>query len=143
MITHNGCALSADTYAPDIYSRETYRRTCQENFLPALNENYWRDEEMNYRNMDSPTRCGRPHTFKPTMIHSLNPKSSQPKVCARPIGDDKNLTAYKLVSEKYVSPLPETTTSYPIKNCFNARRFQKHLSSKAWNLISKDFNDRA
>ncbi|KAI5668337.1 hypothetical protein M9H77_18190 [Catharanthus roseus] len=32
----------ADTYVPDIYLRETYRRTYEANFHPDLNENYWR-----------------------------------------------------------------------------------------------------
>ncbi|KAI5655128.1 hypothetical protein M9H77_32315 [Catharanthus roseus] len=73
-----------DTYAPEIYSRQTYRRTYQANFHPVLSENFWRDVpfsltfyppntkkergrkqgkrfqgEMNYRNPDSPPRCGR------------------------------------------------------------------------------------
>ncbi|KAI5650452.1 hypothetical protein M9H77_36457 [Catharanthus roseus] len=33
-----------DTYVPEIYSRETYRRTYQVNFHPVLSENFWRDE---------------------------------------------------------------------------------------------------
>ncbi|KAI5640047.1 hypothetical protein M9H77_00086 [Catharanthus roseus] len=157
MITHNGCALSsltthncyallliisycrengmrADTYVPDIYSRETYRRTYQENFHSGLNENYWRDAPYNLTlyplNINKERGRKQGTLFKPTMIPSLNPKSSQPKVCARPIRDDKNLMAYKLVTDKYVSPLQETITSYPIKNCFNARRFQKHFFFK-------------
>ncbi|KAI5659382.1 hypothetical protein M9H77_28175 [Catharanthus roseus] len=36
-----------DTYVPDIYSRETYRRTYQANFYPVLNENVWRDIPYN------------------------------------------------------------------------------------------------
>ncbi|KAI5659276.1 hypothetical protein M9H77_28069 [Catharanthus roseus] len=149
-------ATRADTYVPGIYSRERYKRTYQVNFHLILNENYYRDvpynltfyppnmnkewgrkqgtrfqEEMDYRNPDSPPRCAfKLRLFKPTMIHSLNPKSSQPKVCARSNRDDKNLIAYKLVSDKYVSFLPDTTTSYPMKNCFNGRRFQKHFSFK-------------
>ncbi|KAI5674430.1 hypothetical protein M9H77_14794 [Catharanthus roseus] len=74
----------ADTYVPEIYSRQTYRRTYQANFHPVLSENFWRDVpfnltlyppnmqkergrkqgkrfqgEMDYRNPDSPPRCGR------------------------------------------------------------------------------------
>ncbi|KAI5659530.1 hypothetical protein M9H77_28323 [Catharanthus roseus] len=73
-----------DTYVPEIYSRQTYRRTYQANFHPVLSENFWRDVpfnltfyppnmkkergrkqgkrfqgEMDYRNLDSPPRCGR------------------------------------------------------------------------------------
>ncbi|KAI5653823.1 hypothetical protein M9H77_31010 [Catharanthus roseus] len=33
----------ADTYVPEIYSRQTYRRTYQANFHPVLSENFWRD----------------------------------------------------------------------------------------------------
>ncbi|KAI5649067.1 hypothetical protein M9H77_35072 [Catharanthus roseus] len=74
----------ADTYMPDIYLRETYRRTYEANFHPVLNENYWRDVpynlifyplnmnkersmkqgtrfqgKMDYRNLDSSPRYGR------------------------------------------------------------------------------------
>ncbi|KAI5659260.1 hypothetical protein M9H77_28053 [Catharanthus roseus] len=134
MITHNGCALSSltthncyalllitsycrencmrlDTYAPDIYLRETYRRTYQENFHPVLNENYLRDAPYNL-------------TFYPPNINKEWVFSTQ-GLC-KTHWDDKNLMAYKLVSDKYVSPLTETTTSYHIKNCLNARRFQRH-----------------
>ncbi|KAI5678028.1 hypothetical protein M9H77_08978 [Catharanthus roseus] len=73
-----------DTYVPEIYSRQTYRRTYQANFHPVLSENIWRDVpfnltfyppnmkkergrkhgkrfqgEMDYRNPDSPPRCDR------------------------------------------------------------------------------------
>ncbi|KAI5667126.1 hypothetical protein M9H77_16979 [Catharanthus roseus] len=76
----------ADTYVPEIYSRQTNKRTYQENFNPALSENFWRDVpynltfyppnmnnergrkqgmrfqgEMDYRNLDSLPRCGRCH----------------------------------------------------------------------------------
>ncbi|KAI5668646.1 hypothetical protein M9H77_18499 [Catharanthus roseus] len=37
----------ADTYVPEIYSRQTYRRTYQANFHPALSENFWRDVLFN------------------------------------------------------------------------------------------------
>ncbi|KAI5658524.1 hypothetical protein M9H77_27317 [Catharanthus roseus] len=30
-----------------IYSRQTYKRTCQENFHPVLSENFWRDVPFN------------------------------------------------------------------------------------------------
>ncbi|KAI5669534.1 hypothetical protein M9H77_19387 [Catharanthus roseus] len=74
----------ADTYVPEIYSRKTYRRTYQANFHPVLSENFYRDVpfnltfyppnlkkergrkhgkrfqgEIDYRNPDSPSRCGR------------------------------------------------------------------------------------
>ncbi|KAI5654488.1 hypothetical protein M9H77_31675 [Catharanthus roseus] len=74
----------ADTYMSDIYSRETYKRTYQLNFHSVFNENFWRDVPYNltfhppnmnnergrkqrtrfrgkidYRNPDSPPRCGR------------------------------------------------------------------------------------
>ncbi|KAI5658230.1 hypothetical protein M9H77_27023 [Catharanthus roseus] len=74
----------ADTYVSEIYSRQTYRSTYQANFHPVLSENFWRDvpfnltfyppniknewgrkqakrfhREMDYRNPDSPPRCGR------------------------------------------------------------------------------------
>ncbi|KAI5665968.1 hypothetical protein M9H77_15821 [Catharanthus roseus] len=73
-----------DTYVPEIYSRQTYRKTYQANFYPVLSENFWRDVpfnltfyppnmkkewgrkqgkrfqgEMDYRNPDSPPRCSR------------------------------------------------------------------------------------
>ncbi|KAI5680972.1 hypothetical protein M9H77_02199 [Catharanthus roseus] len=73
-----------DTYVPEIYSRQTYRRTYQANFHPVLSENFWRgvpfnltfyppnmkkeqgrkqgkrfQGEMDYRNPDSPPRYGR------------------------------------------------------------------------------------
>ncbi|KAI5654670.1 hypothetical protein M9H77_31857 [Catharanthus roseus] len=75
-----------DAYVPEIYSRQTYRKTYQANFHPVLSENFWRDVplnltfnppnmknergkkqgkrfqgEMDYRNSDSPLRCGRCH----------------------------------------------------------------------------------
>ncbi|KAI5663643.1 hypothetical protein M9H77_22966 [Catharanthus roseus] len=75
-----------DTYVLDIYSRKTYRRTYQSNFHQIGHENFWRDapynltfhplnmnnehgrkqgtrfrREMDYRNPDSPPRCGRCH----------------------------------------------------------------------------------
>ncbi|KAI5655086.1 hypothetical protein M9H77_32273 [Catharanthus roseus] len=37
----------ADTYVPEIYSRQTYRRTYQVNFHPVLSENFWRDVPFN------------------------------------------------------------------------------------------------
>ncbi|KAI5653794.1 hypothetical protein M9H77_30981 [Catharanthus roseus] len=36
-----------DTYVPEIYSRQKYRRTYQANFLPILSENFWRDVPFN------------------------------------------------------------------------------------------------
>ncbi|KAI5682683.1 hypothetical protein M9H77_03911 [Catharanthus roseus] len=32
-----------DTYVPEIYSRQTYKRNYQANFHPVLSENFWRD----------------------------------------------------------------------------------------------------
>ncbi|KAI5674112.1 hypothetical protein M9H77_14476 [Catharanthus roseus] len=74
----------ADTYVPEIYLRQTYKRTYQSNFNSVLSENFWRDVpynltvyppnmnkergrkqdtqfqgEMDYRNPDSLPRCGR------------------------------------------------------------------------------------
>ncbi|KAI5677989.1 hypothetical protein M9H77_08939 [Catharanthus roseus] len=37
----------ANTYMPDIYSRETYKRTYQLNFHPVRHENIWRDAPYN------------------------------------------------------------------------------------------------
>ncbi|KAI5650052.1 hypothetical protein M9H77_36057 [Catharanthus roseus] len=76
--------LRTDTYVPEIYSRQTYRRTYHANFHPVLSENFWRDVpfnstfypsnmkkewgrkqgkrfqgEIDYRNPYSPLRCGR------------------------------------------------------------------------------------
>ncbi|KAI5674282.1 hypothetical protein M9H77_14646 [Catharanthus roseus] len=75
-----------DTYVPEIYSRQTYRRTYQPNFHQVLSANFWKDvpfnltsyppnikkergrkqgkqfqEEMDYRNPNSPPKCGRCH----------------------------------------------------------------------------------
>ncbi|KAI5658877.1 hypothetical protein M9H77_27670 [Catharanthus roseus] len=36
-----------DTYVPEIYSRQTYRRTYQVNLHPVLSENFWRDVPFN------------------------------------------------------------------------------------------------
>ncbi|KAI5659778.1 hypothetical protein M9H77_28571 [Catharanthus roseus] len=36
-----------DTYVPEIYSRQTYRRTYQANFHLVLSENFWRDIPLN------------------------------------------------------------------------------------------------
>ncbi|KAI5667648.1 hypothetical protein M9H77_17501 [Catharanthus roseus] len=36
-----------DTYVPDIYLRETYRRTYQSDFHPVGHEKYWRDAPYN------------------------------------------------------------------------------------------------
>ncbi|KAI5653586.1 hypothetical protein M9H77_30773 [Catharanthus roseus] len=36
-----------DTYVPEIYSRQMYRRTYQANFRPVLSENFWRDVPVN------------------------------------------------------------------------------------------------
>ncbi|KAI5652422.1 hypothetical protein M9H77_29609 [Catharanthus roseus] len=76
--------MRVDTYVPEIYLRQTYRRTYQANFHPVLSENFRRDVpynltfyppnmnnergrkqgtrfqgEIDYRNLDSPLRCGR------------------------------------------------------------------------------------
>ncbi|KAI5656445.1 hypothetical protein M9H77_25238 [Catharanthus roseus] len=73
-----------DSYVPELYSRQTYKKTYQANFHPVLSENFWRDVpfnltfyppnmkkervrkqskrfqgEIDYRNPDSPPRCGR------------------------------------------------------------------------------------
>ncbi|KAI5673835.1 hypothetical protein M9H77_14199 [Catharanthus roseus] len=37
----------ADTYVPEIYLRQTYKRTYQANFHPILSENFWRDVPFN------------------------------------------------------------------------------------------------
>ncbi|KAI5662981.1 hypothetical protein M9H77_22304 [Catharanthus roseus] len=37
----------ADNYVPEIYSRQTYRRTYQANFHPVLSEDFWRDVPFN------------------------------------------------------------------------------------------------
>ncbi|KAI5672433.1 hypothetical protein M9H77_12797 [Catharanthus roseus] len=36
-----------DAYVPEIYSRQTYRKTYQANFHPVLSENFWRDVPFN------------------------------------------------------------------------------------------------
>ncbi|KAI5668970.1 hypothetical protein M9H77_18823 [Catharanthus roseus] len=36
-----------DTYVPEIYLRQMYRRTYQANFHPVLSENFWRDVPFN------------------------------------------------------------------------------------------------
>ncbi|KAI5650719.1 hypothetical protein M9H77_36724 [Catharanthus roseus] len=36
-----------DTYVPEIYSRQTYRRTYQANFHLVFSENFWRDVPFN------------------------------------------------------------------------------------------------
>ncbi|KAI5658944.1 hypothetical protein M9H77_27737 [Catharanthus roseus] len=36
-----------DAYVPEIYSRQTYRKTYQANFHPILNEKFWRDVPFN------------------------------------------------------------------------------------------------
>ncbi|KAI5683731.1 hypothetical protein M9H77_04959 [Catharanthus roseus] len=36
-----------DTYVPEIYSRQMYRRIYQVNFHPVLSENFWRDVHFN------------------------------------------------------------------------------------------------
>ncbi|KAI5659061.1 hypothetical protein M9H77_27854 [Catharanthus roseus] len=36
-----------DTYVPEIYSRQTYRRTYQVNLHPVLSDNFWRDVHFN------------------------------------------------------------------------------------------------
>ncbi|KAI5673092.1 hypothetical protein M9H77_13456 [Catharanthus roseus] len=89
------------TYVPEIYSRQTYRRTYQANFHPVLSENFWRDVpfsltfyplymkkeqdrkqgkrfqgEMDYRNPDSPLRCGRCHMPGRNRKNCNNPRSS-------------------------------------------------------------------
>ncbi|KAI5662051.1 hypothetical protein M9H77_21374 [Catharanthus roseus] len=76
--------MRADTYVPYIYSRETYRRTYQSNFYSVGHKDFWRVApynltfdppnmnnergrkqgtrfrgKMDYRNLDSPTRCTR------------------------------------------------------------------------------------
>ncbi|KAI5672527.1 hypothetical protein M9H77_12891 [Catharanthus roseus] len=76
--------LREDTYVPEIYSRQTYRRIYQANFHPVLSENFWRDVpfnltfyppnmknergrkqdkrfqgKMDYWNPDSPPKCDR------------------------------------------------------------------------------------
>ncbi|KAI5659023.1 hypothetical protein M9H77_27816 [Catharanthus roseus] len=91
----------ADTYVPDIYSRETYRRTYPSHFHSVLNENFWRDVpynlifhppnmnnewgrkpgtafrgEMDYRNPDSPPRCGRCRMPGHNRKNFNNPNSS-------------------------------------------------------------------
>ncbi|KAI5682100.1 hypothetical protein M9H77_03328 [Catharanthus roseus] len=37
-----------DTYVPEIYSRQTYRKTYQANFHPVLTENFWRNVPFNF-----------------------------------------------------------------------------------------------
>ncbi|KAI5658231.1 hypothetical protein M9H77_27024 [Catharanthus roseus] len=39
----------ADTYVPDIYSRETYRRTYKSNFYLVGHEDFWRDAPYNLK----------------------------------------------------------------------------------------------
>ncbi|KAI5648059.1 hypothetical protein M9H77_34064 [Catharanthus roseus] len=71
-------------YVPNIYLKQTYRRTYQSNFYPVAHEDFWRDapynltfyppnmndqrgqkqgsrfrREMDYRNRGSPPRCSR------------------------------------------------------------------------------------
>ncbi|KAI5675386.1 hypothetical protein M9H77_06336 [Catharanthus roseus] len=90
----------ADTYIPDIYLQETYRRTYEVNFHPVLNENYWRDVpynltfyppnmkkergkkqdtrfqgKMDYRNPDSPPSCGRCRMSEHNRKNCNNPGS--------------------------------------------------------------------
>ncbi|KAI5661802.1 hypothetical protein M9H77_21125 [Catharanthus roseus] len=45
MCRENGPRI--DTYVPEIYLRQTYRRTYQANFHPVLSENFWRDVLFN------------------------------------------------------------------------------------------------
>ncbi|KAI5658663.1 hypothetical protein M9H77_27456 [Catharanthus roseus] len=91
----------ADTYVPEIYSRQMYRRTYRTNFNPVLSENFWRDVpynlifyppnmnkerdrkqgtrfqgEMDYRNPNSPPRCGRYHMPGHNRKNCNNPGSN-------------------------------------------------------------------
>ncbi|KAI5670824.1 hypothetical protein M9H77_11188 [Catharanthus roseus] len=91
----------ADTYVPEIYSRQTYRRIYQTNFNPVLSENFWRDvlynltfyplnmnkersrkqgtrfqREMDYRNPNSLSRCGRYRMPGHDIKNCNNPGSS-------------------------------------------------------------------
>ncbi|KAI5673370.1 hypothetical protein M9H77_13734 [Catharanthus roseus] len=47
LAVHRENGSRADTYVPEIYSRQTYRRTYQANFYPVLSENFWRDVSFN------------------------------------------------------------------------------------------------
>ncbi|KAI5675704.1 hypothetical protein M9H77_06654 [Catharanthus roseus] len=103
---HRGSAVCrengrANTYVPEIYSQQTYGRTYQANFNPILSENFWRyvpfnltfyppnmnkergrkqgtrfQGEMNYRNLDSPPRCGRCRMSGHNRKNCNNPGSS-------------------------------------------------------------------
>ncbi|KAI5683825.1 hypothetical protein M9H77_05053 [Catharanthus roseus] len=89
------------TYVPEIYSRQTYRRTYQANFHLVLSENFWRDVpfsltfyppnmkkerdwkqdkpfqgEMDYRNPDSPPRCSRCRMSRHNRKNCNNPRPS-------------------------------------------------------------------
>ncbi|KAI5662736.1 hypothetical protein M9H77_22059 [Catharanthus roseus] len=91
----------ADTYVLKIYSRQTYRRTYQKNFHPVLSENFWKEfsynltfyppnmnkergrkqgtrfqGEIDYKNPDSPRRCGRCRMPGYNRKHCNNPDSS-------------------------------------------------------------------
>ncbi|KAI5680566.1 hypothetical protein M9H77_01793 [Catharanthus roseus] len=90
-----------DAYVPEIYSRQTYIKTYQANFYPVLSENFWRDVpfnltfyppnmkkergrkkgkrfqgKMDYRNPDSPPRCGRCRMPRHNRKNCNNPGSS-------------------------------------------------------------------
>ncbi|KAI5671032.1 hypothetical protein M9H77_11396 [Catharanthus roseus] len=90
-----------DTYVPEIYSQQTYRRTYQANFHPVLSENFWKDVPFNltfyppnmkneqgrkqgkrfrgkidYRNPDSPPRCGRCRMLGHNRKNCNNPEPS-------------------------------------------------------------------
>ncbi|KAI5653748.1 hypothetical protein M9H77_30935 [Catharanthus roseus] len=94
-----------DTYVPEIYSRQTYRRTYQAIFHSVLSENFWRDVpfnltfnppnmkkeqgrkqskrfqgEIDYRNPDSPPSCGRSGGCSGDIIEIVN---DSPPSCGR------------------------------------------------------------
>ncbi|KAI5675540.1 hypothetical protein M9H77_06490 [Catharanthus roseus] len=98
-VSRNGSKI--DTYVPEIYSREKYRRIYQANFHPVLSENFWRDVlfnstfyppnmkkergrkqgkrfqgEMDYRNPDFLPRFGRYHMVGRNRKNCNNPEPS-------------------------------------------------------------------
>ncbi|KAI5678106.1 hypothetical protein M9H77_09056 [Catharanthus roseus] len=129
-----------DTYVPQIYSRQTYKRTYQANFHPVLSEDFWRDVpfnlafyppnmkkergrkqgkpfqgEMDYRNPDSPPRCDDAVSSQSELDNDNDPEEGESQTPQNPVNPinpvTENIVAHWESSQWFSSAMYDYTHS--------------------------------
>ncbi|KAI5682284.1 hypothetical protein M9H77_03512 [Catharanthus roseus] len=86
-----------DTYVPEIYSRQMYKRTYQTNFHPVLSENFWRDVPFSLTFY--PPNMKKEQGLFSTHFKKLGPSKKKTLFAANPLYTGKEEEAKTMVND--------------------------------------------